>query len=368
MAELLNFTAYSATTFGLLDKHAHQFDLVVISATFEALPGQRVRLAEEQVPVRDNDEFYGEPGLSSVRHEGEVALEKPFVDILINGRAYAPGGRKAERVMVSVRVGDLRKELLVSGDRDWRPGLLGMTPSSPQPFETMPIVYERAFGGIDARASDPAKHYSDQRNPLGVGFQGAPSSNSEITTAVPNIEYPSQLLGSASRRPEPAGFGVIGRNWQPRIGFAGTYDERWKAEQWPLLPLDFDSRHNQAAPLDQQLTTIQGGEPVEVVNMIPEGTWRFTLPSLDVPVRLQYADRAESASFRLDTLILEPDVYRVTFIGRSKIPVIRNRAPLEEIIVGHVTPAWWRARVMNKHYLDWSGRNGRLGVAKDFRL
>lgn len=366
MPNLLNYTPFSATTFGLLDKSACQFDLIVISATFEAQPGKPVRLADEQMPVRDSDEYYGEPGFSSVRYEGEIALEKPFVDVIVNGRAYAPLGRKAEQVIISLQVGDINKVLLVSGDRQLQSGLLNIMPSLPIPFDTMPIVYERAFGGVDTRSSGLNNHYADSRNPVGVGFHGAISQCSEIKTEAPNIEYFSK---SSKKRTEPAGLGIISRNWQPRIRYAGIYDDEWKAQQWPLLPKDFDHRHYQAAPTDQQSATIQGGESVEIFNMTPDGKWKFTLPTLDIPIRLWPPhDRDDAPTLRMDTVLLEPDNYKVILIARAKIPILRNQAPLEEIILGHVSSAWWRARLQGKMYLDWSGKGICNTGVMDFKI
>jgi len=31
----------------------------------------------------------------------------------------------------------------------------------------------------------------------------------------------------------PAGFGVVGRAWSPRLALAGTYDQSWQANHWP---------------------------------------------------------------------------------------------------------------------------------------
>ena len=92
MSELLNYTPFAATTFGVLDKHAHQLDVVVLSATFDALPNRPVRLSDEQPPVFDANQHDGQPGLSSVRYEGEIAPTKPLVDVLVNGSAVAPPG------------------------------------------------------------------------------------------------------------------------------------------------------------------------------------------------------------------------------------------------------------------------------------
>jgi hypothetical protein len=353
MPALVNHTPFAVKTFGMLDQNARLHDVVVVSATFEAPPGRPLRLADEQVPVRDTDEYYGEPGVSSVRYEGEIAWEKPRVDVLVNGKAYGPGGAKTGSVAVGLLLGDVHKELRVTGDRRSRLGFH----SAPEPFETMPIIYERALGGIDKRSLNPTKHPSDPRNPIGVGFHGALSQNPSIVTEVPNVEH-------VSKAPPPAGFGVVGRNWQPRIGLAGTYDQAWLAEQCPLLPLDFDTRHFQAAPLDQQSDTIRGGEQGEIRNMTPEGIWRFLLPTLKVPVHPWYGNRKRQVELKLDAVIIEPDSYRIILIARANILVRRNQAPLEEIVLGHVTPGWERARRRNKIYLDRTGRKGKQITAK----
>ena len=358
MPIILNYTPFSAARFILLDQHCRQLVLVVLNATFEARPGRRLQVAEQQVPILDTDVYYGEPGLSSVQYEADVALEKTSVDVVVNGQAFATGGRKASAVPVGIRVGDLCKQLIVCGDRYW--GLLG--PSFPEPFETMPIIYERAFGGIDTRPSDPKKRYADPRNPIGVGFRRAHSLAPDVTTELPNIEYPGRPTLYGDDRSEPAGLGIVSRAWLPRVSFAGTYDDEWQRSQCPLLPLDFDPRYYQASPLDQQSTTIKGGEAVEVTNMTPEGLWQFILPQLDVPLRLVYEDRHASANLILDTILIEPEKYRFVLKARAKVPVLRNKGPLREIVIGHVTPGWWRARLRRKRYIDYSGRGGRTDI------
>lgn len=353
MSMLVNLTPFPATTFSMLDSDARQFDVVVASATFEARPGQPVRIAEEQSPIREVDEFRGEPGRSSVRHEGQIAPEKARVDVLVEGHAFAPAGRKAGSLMVELAVADVRKALRVSGDRFWSGG----SPSSPRPFERLPIVYERAFGGSTSQ-------HMDLRNPVGLGFHRARSADTGNESELPNVEYPSQLMRSRDDVPGPAGFCVVARHVQPRAGYAGTFDAAWQAEQWPLLPRDFDARHHQCAPPDQQSDRIAAGDTVEVTNMTPEGWWLFQLPTLDLPLRLWPPDLGESR-LRMDAIVLEPDHHRVTLIARTRIALRRNRPPLEEMILGPVSPAWWRARLQGKRYLNWAAGRGvhiRAGI------
>jgi hypothetical protein len=355
MPVIHNRTPFSVDAEALFDSSARQCLIIIVSASFQVGDNGELLVPEEQRPVRDTDEYYGEPGRSSLWHESDVALGKTKVDVLVNGTAFAPNGGHAERLHVTLSVGELRKSLLVSGNRFW---ILG-TPSAPQPFETMPIRYERAFGGTNS--SDPLKVQSDPRNPVGVGFAGALPASPDIVTEIANIEYPDSQISSPQDRPPPAGFGPLCRFWTPRSDYAGTYDAEWLRSGYPLLPKDFDVRFFECAPRDQQLAAIDGGEVVRITNMTPDGTWGFRLPRLTVPIRLLYADRTGSADLKVDTLLIEPDARRFTLTARSRVPFERNRGPLQEVVVGHVTNGWWRAAVVDKPYLDWSGRDGWAG-------
>ena len=153
----------------------------IVAAAFEIRSGMAPRPSEMQPPVRLTDLHYGDPATSSVRYEGETAWSKPHVDVLLNGSAHARSGKPAEAVEVRLRLGPLDKRLLVSGDRTWSGGP-GRSPGRPKPFTSMPIVYERAFGGAPTNQSHPSV---DTRNPVGVGFNGSPSADPEVVLVCP---------------------------------------------------------------------------------------------------------------------------------------------------------------------------------------
>jgi hypothetical protein len=346
---LTNFSPFPADVAAQLDPHARQYFLIVLSASFEARPREPIRIADEQPKLAEVDVFHGAPGVSSVKYDADFVLDKPNVDVLVNGAAYSRG-RAATRLDVELRIaGVLDKTLVVSGDRFWRRGVLGSVPSSPEPFTRMPIVYERAFGGTKGDAMD-------LRNPVGVGHAGAVSTDPEVRSEVPNVEYPGSVMTSSGDKRIPAGFGVVARSWLPRRAFAGTYDDGWKANQFPLVPLDFDTRFHQAAANDQQVQRLRGGEAVSVSNMTPDGDWTFAIPSLTIPVQLRYADHVDGISVRTDTIVIEPDFCRVTLKARAVVSLRRNAPPLEEVVVGRGSRAWWRARRTGKQYI------GRVGV------
>jgi hypothetical protein len=354
-AFLQNRTRFSVEKFVLPSPDGQEVVLVVVAATFEAHSGPELRLANDQRKIAAEDTYFGDPTRSSVRYEADVALEKPLVDVLVNGTAFAPRGRPASMVPIRLEVGDIRKDLLVTGDRVWRSGPLGASPSTPESFTALPVIFERAFGGADRTSPDPSKHAAEQRNLVGVGFRGARSENPEIQTEVPNIERPSARMASKSDRPEPAGFGAVSRGWLPRLRYAGTFDQQWLKDRWPLLPGDFNPMYNQCAPEDQQSRTIVGGEPARLVNMTSDGEWQFRLPRLDIPVLLLYDDRRIEIRPRLDTVLIEPDVRRLTLTSRVAWPTTRNRALLREIVVGTVSRGWIRARMNGKRYVSRAG-------------
>jgi len=65
---------------------------------------------------------------------------------LLRGFAH-PAKAADSRIDVAFRVGPMTKAVRVFGDRRWRRGVSDLGPSSPEPFDRIPLVYERAFGG-----------------------------------------------------------------------------------------------------------------------------------------------------------------------------------------------------------------------------
>lgn len=315
-------------------------------------PQPSVRLADEPAAAREH---------ASTRFEADVALAKPRVDIIVVGSAIAPLGRPVRELEVELGVGTLRKKLLVLGDRQ---RLLGGVHTRPEPFKRMPIVYERAYGGSDLRARNPRRHKIFAQNPVGVGFHGVASADPEVKSDLPNVER--AVSHSTKVSDGPAGFGVIGRSWSPRRELAGTYDDAWVRTQWPLPPRDFDPRHNQCAPPDQQSRTLRGGEDVRLVHMTLEREWRFLLPRLDVPVRLHFASRLETKQLEIDTVVIDADDRRVFVSARLAFALTRTD-PLREIVLGHVTSGWLRARARSKLYRGPGPRPGTDRARPAFR-
>ena len=270
MLQLKNTTPFAAHIAVLPDEDGVDTLYVTIKATFSL--GARLEVADPQPPVLLADEFWGEPGQSSLKYAADVHLVKPSTDIALVGQAHSPGRKPVAQLDVSLAVAGRKKVVRVFGDREWRPGFacIPASTTTPAPFKSMPLVYERAFGGLHEVEGKKPEILFEPRNPVGQGFVGKRKGRELKGLPLPNLEDPKQPIGGPKLRPAPAGFGYIAPAWEPRKSFAGTYDDAWLKKRAPYLPKDFDPRFFNAAHPD--LVTeryLEGGEKVEALNVTP---------------------------------------------------------------------------------------------------
>ena len=208
---LTNRTPYAAQRNWVLDKNAAKSWVVVVKGTFDIRPDGTTKLAEKQEEPLYGEEYSGEPGESSVLYDADLIGPKQRTDVILNGHAYAPAGRPVAETTVTLKVDEITKQLRVVGDRRWERGVLGLSMTRPEPFEKVPIIYERAFGGRDTRPEKPADQRLEPRNPIGVGFAVAPEHL--VDQPLPNIEDPKQPISSWRDRPHRRASG-----WSPATG------------------------------------------------------------------------------------------------------------------------------------------------------
>ena len=125
--------------------------------------------AEETPGVMLGPEYTNpdDPAYSSVAKPGELAAQKPKVDILVRANAHAPGGEPTAEWEVGIRIpGVLDRRLRIVGPRValWVPPKKWITDkerakgeeqewsvprfSKPRPIAKLPLRYEYAFGGV----------------------------------------------------------------------------------------------------------------------------------------------------------------------------------------------------------------------------
>ena len=318
MFDLRNKTPFAAALLPSLDKEGVDQISVLVKATYRLTSGKPLEIAEKQVPVHFADVHAGDPETTSVRYQSDSCPTKPGTDVVLIGKAY-PSAKRAPVVVVSLRVAHLRKVVRVFGDRLWTRAL-GWVMSPALPFEEMPLVYERAFGGWDRSHPDPKQHAADERNPVGTGFAAANRNERLEGLRLPNLEDPGQCIDHWRSHPPVAGFGFLGRGWLPRRLLAGTYDAAWSEERAPLLPKDFDDRYHNGAPNDLVATPhLRGGETVQVQGASRQGILTFALPAPRLEMVLSVRREIVTPKSVLDTVIIEPDDERVVLSFRATV-------------------------------------------------
>jgi hypothetical protein len=300
---------------------------VIVKGTYTIAP--RVAIAEVQVPPVAADEYWGEPGASSLRYASEMHLGKPSSDVVLVGKAWAPQGRPTPEGAVMVSVAGRQKVARVYGERVWK----GRGLSHPEPFLSLPLVYERSFGGSYRLAPD-GPLFAEERNPVGKGFLGKRSPDDFAGQNTPNFEHPTLMIQRLGDTPPPVGFGFVAPSWLPRRSFAGTYDKAWQKTRAPYLPADFNPAFFNCASPDLVMPHyLKGGEPVKVVGASRTGSLHFEVPSQHPKAAIKIAGSVERPPCQLETFLIEPEENRFCVTWRASLRCDKKVLKVEEVAI-----------------------------------
>lgn len=321
---------------------------VLLKRTFDIVPGGECTRAAEDRRLEPGEVFWDHPMNSSVRYETDFTPFKLGTDVVLNGTAYAPRGTPTASCAVSLRIGQRRKVLSVTGDRQAR-YVAGASPifTDPVPFTEMPLLYERAYGGTDVY-SDLKVPYPYPRNPLGRGFAVLNAPKAVDRLPLPNLEEPGALLtpdqmclGTYSdweRRPLPSGFGWYPKTWLPRALLAGimpcdrAVERELRAAYAQLVPLeqreaylsnglrDMDFRFFNGASPGCAFPFLEGGEQIATENLTPDGRLEFRLPSAFPRIGLDIGDGVQEPGVVLHTVMIHMDERQVDLVWRAAVP------------------------------------------------
>src|SRR5579883_3338753 len=111
MWQVNNSTPFAAHQAWARDRGGAEIWQVAVRGTFVIHSDGSTTIAEEQDPVVLAPKYSGDPTATSLLYDSDFQLTKPTTDVLLNGHAYAPGGKPAARVDVTMRVGDVSKTL-----------------------------------------------------------------------------------------------------------------------------------------------------------------------------------------------------------------------------------------------------------------
>lgn len=314
--ELIKDTPFEAVWQVWMKRPAEPCLTVVVKATFTVVERGTCPIAPEQAPPQ-GDQYHDDAIERSQRYESDFAFLKPRGECYLVGSCHAPGGRPTPVAMAGFKVGPLVKQMAVIGDRHYKGLICGQ--SEPEPFTSMPLLWERSFGGPTIAA-----------NPVGLGVSKSVVDGKKMIR-LPNLEDPKDLIKRRSQRPKPMGAAPIPRRWPQRIRLAGSYDRAWQRERWPWLPADFDWAYFNAAPEDQQLHGyFRGDEAISLLNLHPSFDRVFChLPGLRARVMLAEADELRVITPDLDTVVIDADAGELHCLWRAVANVASES--LEEI-------------------------------------
>lgn len=305
-----------------------------------------VRLEHDRRLVAGDTPFDG-PMNSSMRFESDFVPFKLATDVVLNGRAYAPGGRAVE-LIASLMVGERRNDIAVIGDRQCR-FRAGAAPvfSEPQPFETMDLRYERAYGGIDIY-SDRTMPIGYPRNHVGKGFAVANIKEAVDGLPLPNLEPVSERLTPDqvcighfmhwAQQPTPQGFGWYPKHWQPRSSLAGVMPADRELEQTLRAAYRQVVPPHQLALYDQTqlpamdfrffngaspgcvMPFLRGDETVYTRHLAAEAQLDFQLPGEHPRIALDIGKGVREAAVVLHTVMIHMDEREVDLVWRAAFP------------------------------------------------
>ena len=321
---------------------------VLLKRSYTIMPGGScVRAAADQ-KLHAGDVHYGDPMNTTVKFESDFVPFKLATDVVLNGRAYAPGGSPVQALTATLAIGSRRKDVLVVGDRvagyrDGGPPVF----SEPTPFTEMELRYERAYGGVDIY-SDPKVQCVYGRNHLGRGFAVANVQRAVDNLPLPNLEDPRDPLTPErltighfihwEQQPMPQGFGWFSKYWRPRALMAGVMpadraaERELRAAYTQLVPPamrpmydqtglpDMDFRFFNGASPGLVMPYLTGDEGVRALNLTRDGDLSFALPNERPRIALDIGQGLQEDSVVLHTVMIRMEEREVDLVWRAAVP------------------------------------------------
>lgn len=256
---------------------------------------------------------------------GEQILDpgdpKQRAEVIVHGAFCAPAGTTVTRGVARLQLGgSIDKQVHVTGDREWiQPAGGRLRASEPRPFDRMPLVWNRAFGGSEFEG-----------NPDGIGHW--PKAEGQARFPLPNLEYPAEAMGLPDDTIRPAAMAPRPITLAERRALGGTYDAYWAKHHEPGYPRDIKPEFFLTAAPDQVLPGyFRGGERFRVEHMHPErAVLEGRLPGLRarcfVEQKMRGIDDGAAPVFheipmQPDTLFLFPELERAILIHHGMVPL-----------------------------------------------
>jgi hypothetical protein len=353
---------------------------LVMKLTFRITENGQCVPAEQQLPLIDDFPVYEEleaPHVSPPCWDSDLMAFKAGTDVVVQGHAYSYS-EHATTVDTELKLPGVSRVVRVHGSRrvEWQGKKPVFTPA--EPFEQMPLRYDRAYGGCDVinqpKVSDILLHqvkeaspgwrldtFSDHhypRNPAGRGFLMKLTREASADLELPNLEFPFDPITperlaigepmSWMNAPLPAAYDWIDPSWFPRIAYLGLTPEYYLPEEgvkeiglgWaaPDLMKLRTVRHGGFHPTFQHAASpglvrrrLQPATQMELRNLFPKQARRRIQLTGKVPhveIRRSESERLSTNSY-LSAVVIRPDLDQVIEIWSARAKVLRPYWPSE---------------------------------------
>jgi hypothetical protein len=297
---------------------------------------------------------------------------KLATDFVVQGSAFAPGGRPTPSMEVSAKIGAIEKRIRVFGRREisWdgagKPRFFRA-----EPFEQVELTFLNAYGGLDPRVPvDPPGDLGEAlrlrgdhpglypRNPFGKGYLVLPGPREGAE--MPNLEDPSDLLteerllvGDPRRwhaQPLPWCHHFVHAMMFPRFLFAPMSPDAWfpAPEDVSLAEVrrgflmrgyrTMLAEHAKTQPGHLRffqegshgfvLAEPPFGETMRFEGMHPEErSIRVALPERPPTITFEIEGQRREARPRLHTIVARPAEKKVTLVYGADAPLTRPFLP-----------------------------------------
>jgi hypothetical protein len=256
-------------------------------------------------------------------NETDIIPFKQNTDLIVIAHAWGKGTRS---IVAGISVGKHTRRYIIQGDR--RVSYKGRGTwsfSEPEPFESIGMCHENAYGGFDDSVPDPEPEYIIDlfdmhpgvypRNPVGKGYVVFENRERIDGLLLPNIEHPEMLLTPENllvsrpdqwwRAPLPWSCEWFDKAWYPRMVHFGAVpygipkddtvlpevQKGWldsgHAEKTQSDDNAFDSHIGDAAAPALVLPYLRGDEMVELTGLSPDGRIVVQLPGTPPKIRLR---------------------------------------------------------------------------------
>lgn len=276
----------------------------VVKAQFAMRPDRLMEVVDAPQLVA-RDVYEDDDPTRSLIEPSDMVPFRPKADVWLRGHAQTPGPPVsvllARLALYRKQEALLDKVLQVVGDR-------AHEEAAPQPFHRMPLVYERAYGGI-----------GHEDNPVGRGRDGS--------ARPPNLLVPHAGQTTAC-------FAPVSPYWQSRRRYlAGS-----RRPSGPVLAVaeEIAWPYFQAAPADQQIAYLRGGEWL-VLDGLDATAVRLQsrIPKLTAELRLMRRaddDVGDRLAVVADGLAIDTDARICTMTWRGSVSVMGDESPAQWLV------------------------------------